>query len=447
MTRFLLSNRIRPLGLLSARAAALCLVAAVAISVRADDPPGSETPPAESPKTESPTAKTPSPKPTPAKAIWYKPAVATKILIDKGLKRLKATAASTPWVLPDDAKVTEKLADFTKVAAANHDAAKNAKHESLEISGDRETLSKAQARYTELKGYADKPDSIPHKIAARFRSEQEMMQALQQDLNQQVETINKLQPKLQGQFVADIPGALKAAIIDWMLARNNLIMAYNAAKTDFDPLDKQYRALADDPEAAAALRSLGKKNHLGSAAFEQIQKSMAEAETVVNSGEVPFYRQGALDSVGAILNGTTPIVILIQSTNPNAPSWAPADMLAKAGVAIDATSPEVQLTFSGNGARVIKCHQVLVPKLRIGKYVLENLKFLAMPDDAKDLGLELANSELKAYDQTPDRETWLYKFEKKAESAEEAKPTDTKPDEPKPADSQAAKPDDKTEAK
>jgi hypothetical protein len=58
---------------------------------------------------------------------------------------------------------------------------------------------------------------------------------------------------------------------------------------------------------------------------------------------------------------------------------------------------------------------VIVPKLHLGKYVLENLEFLAMPDDAKDLGAQLLSKELNGYDVTPDVEKWLFKLVKKEE--------------------------------
>ena len=330
-----------------------------------------------------------------------KPAVAIKTLTQNGLKKLKATSTSIPWTLPDDAKTCEKLADFSKAAAAHRAAARKVKQVSKETTKDSDILSKAEARYTELKNYSDKPATIPHRIAVKFRSQQDLMQAIETDMNNQVNTINTLRPKLQGKFVADMPPELKAAIVDWMTARNNLILATIPAKPIFDDLDKQYRTLAEDADVAAALKSLGKKNHLGSPEFEQDQKSMAESEATAMSGDVPFYREGAYDSVGALLNDSLPIIVRIESVNPQALSWAPAELLIKSGIKIDPAAPSATLTFNSNGKRVVECRQVTVPKLRIGKYVLENLKFLAMPDDAKDLGTQIVNSELKSYDQNP----------------------------------------------
>jgi hypothetical protein len=389
---------------------ALFAIVAATFPAQADDAPTIAAPPV------APT------KVVPPRFVPLKPEAAIKVLTDKGLKKLKATTSSIPWVLPDDAKTHEKLADFLKVAAANHAAAKAAKAEAAQIVKDRETLSKAEPRYSELKGYADKPDTIPQKIASRFRNQQEMMQALQQDLNDQVNTLNKLRPKLAGKFAGDMPASLKSAIADWMLANNNLILADFPAKPIFDELDKKYRALADDPEVATALKSLGKKNHLGSTEFDQDRKAMAECEATAMSGEVPFYREGALDSVGAILNETTPVIVRIDSVNGQSASWAPTDVLAKAGITVDPSAPMVTLNFSGNAKRTVQCRLVVVPKLRFGKYVLENVKFLAMPDDAKDLGVQITSAELKGYDQTPDRETWLYKFVKQ----EQPKPDEAK---------------------
>lgn len=409
----------------------LLAIATAVVPARAADVPGSDAP-ASTPPNGAPPKGAP-PKGVPPKFVPVKPAVAVKTLTQKGLTKLKPTPTAISWVLADDVKTCEKLADFYKVVTAQRVAAKKAKEESAQISKDRETLSKAEARYSELKGYNEKPDTIPRQVAARFRSQQEMMQALQQDLNDHVNTINKLRPRLQGKFISDMPASLKAALTDWMLARNNLILAYPAAKADFSDLDKRYKDLADDADVTTALRSLGKKNHLGSPEFEQAQKAIAETEATATSGDVPFYREGPLDSVAAILNETLPIAIRIESVNPQAPSWAPTEVLTKAGITIDPAAPMVTLNFTGSSKRTIQCRQVVVPKLRFGKYVLENLKFLAMPDDAKDLGIELANSELKAYDQTADRETWLYKFAKQ--------------DQPKPDDDKTAKPTTKSEEK
>jgi hypothetical protein len=408
MVRFPVSMVGQHLARISAVVVALLAISIAILSTRADDTPATDAPATDAPATAPP-------KVAPPKFIPMKPEAATKTLTDKGLKKLKPTATAISWVLSDDATVCEKLAEFSKLAAAHRAAAKATKAKSIEISKDSDVLSKAEARYTELKGYAEKPETIPRKIMAHFRSQQEMLQALQQDLNDQITTINKLRPKVQGQFAGDLAGSLKAAIVEWMTARNNLILGYATALAEFADLDKRYHDLADDADVATALKSLGKKNHLGSPEFEQIQKAMTAAAATIDSGEVPFYREGALDTVGAVLNDTLPVAMRIQSVQPNSPNWAPTELLAKAGIKVDPASPEVTLNISGNGNRSIKCRQVIVPKLRIGKFMLENLQFLAMPDDAKDLGLQISSNALKSYDQTPDRETWLYKFVKQAE--------------------------------
>jgi hypothetical protein len=360
-------------------------------------------------------------------------AVALKTLADKGLTKQKATPTSIPWVLPDDAKVAEKLAPLRKAELAHRAAAKKVKDLIVEVAKDRDALAKAEAHYQEIKVYADKPDSIPRNIAARFRNQQEMQQALQADINAQVTTINELRPKLQGKFVGEMPPILKTAITDWMAARNNLIIAYLAADKDFGELDGKYQELEKDPEIIAALKVLGKKYHLGSAEYEQDRKAIAATESKALTGEVPFYREGSYDYVGALLNETTPVIVRIESVNAQSASWAPTEVLTKAGITIDPKAPVATLTFNGNGKRTIQCRQVIVPKLRLGKYVLENLPFLAMPDDAKDLGMQIVNRDLKGYDQTPDQATWTCKFVKQGEPApEESKPakaaTPAKPD-------------------
>lgn len=363
---------------------------------------------------------------------------AMETLKQKGLTKQKPVAGNVYWTLDDDAKVHEKLEAFRKADAAQRDAAKKAHTDSVTTSKDRDALSKAEKRYQELKPYADKPDSIPPQIRRKFRSEQEMRQALVDDLNDAVNTINKLRPKVNGQFAGSMAPALKATITDWMIARNNLIQAYLAAEPEFNELNKKYKELAEDPEAAAALKTLGKKNHLGSKDFEADQKAMATAETTALSGDVPFFREGMGDFLGGLLNETTPVVVRLESVNAQSGNWAPATLLTKAGITIDSSAPPLTLTFTGNGKRVIQCRQVIVPKLRLGKYVLENLKFLAMPDDAKDLGTQLMSKELVAYDLTPDVEKWLFKIVKKEQPKsddDDDKPATPATEKPKPGKS------------
>ena len=348
----------------------------------------------------------------PARAADDPMAGAMDVLKQKGLTKLKPTTTTIPWVLDDEAKVHEKLESFRKADAIYRQAAKKVKDDSVFTAKDRDVLSKAQKRFDELKGYAEKPETIPRQVARKFRSVEQMKQALAADMKDARDKIALLAPKLNG----GMPAALKAEIIDWMTASENLVLAYLAAEPEFGGLKQKYMELADDADVAAALNSLGKKHRLGSKEFEQDQKAMAAAEATVLSGDVPFYREGMFDYIGGMVNDATPVVFRIDTVNTKSGNWISAAALAKAGVTIDPSAPTVALTISGNGAkRTIQCRQVMVPKLRLGKYVLENLEFLAMPDDAKDLGAQLLSKELNGYDVTPDVEKWLFKLVKKEE--------------------------------
>jgi hypothetical protein len=339
-------------------------------------------------------------------------ASAMDVLKQKGLTKLKPTTATVPWVLDDEAKVHEKLEAVRKAEAMYRQAAKKVKDDSVISARDRDVLSKAQKRFDELKAYAEKPETIPRQFARKFRSQDQMRQALAADMKDAHDKIMLLAPKLNG----GMPAALKAEIVNWMTASDNLIVAYLTAEPEFRELNQKYKELAKDAEVATALKTLGKKHRLGSKDFEQDQKAMAAAEATVLSGDVPFYREGMFDYIGGMVNETTPAVFRIDTVNTKSGNWIAAATLAKAGVTIDPSAQSVMLTISGNGAkRTIQCRQVIVPKLRLGKYVLENLSFLAMPDDAKDLGAQLLSKELNGYDVTPDVEKWLFKLVKKEE--------------------------------
>jgi hypothetical protein len=342
------------------------------------------------------------------------PAAATDLLAQKGLSKVKPTATSVPWVLADDSKVHDELEAFRKGEVTHRTAAKRVKDEAAKTEKDRETLTKAEKRYQELKGYLDKPATIPRKLAARYRSSDELGRALLDELNSQAATINHLRPEVNGGYSGGMAPKLKTAITEWIIARNKLIIAYVAAEPDFSPLDKRYKELAEDADVAAALKSLGAKHRLGSPAFEQDKKTMAAVESTVMTDEVPFIRDGQFDALGGLLNETVPVAVQIESVNPKAGNWMPVDLLVKAGIAIDPTAPAVTLTFSANGKKTVyQCRQVIIPKLRFGKHVLENLQFLALPDDAKDLGPQLMSKELAGFDLTPDVDKWLFKMVKK----------------------------------
>ncbi len=330
-----------------------------------------------------------------------------------GLSQLRPTPTTISWVLADDAKVHDQLDAFRKAELVHRNSAKKVKDEAAKTAKDRDTLAKAEKRYQEVKGYLEKPETIPRKLASRYRSMPELGKALTDELNAQAATINSLRPEVNGRFTGSMAPKLKAAINDWMNARNTLIVAYLAAAPEFFELDKQYKVLTEDADVTAALKSLGSKHRLGSPGFEQDKKAMAAVESTVMTDEVPFTRDG-LDALGGLLNETLPIAISIESVNPKAGNWIPIDLLVKAGVAVDPSAPAVALTLSANGKKTVyQCRQVTVPKLRFGKNVLENLQFLALPDEAKDLGPQLMSKELAGFDLTPDLDKWVFKLVKK----------------------------------
>ncbi|HEV3418147.1 MAG TPA: hypothetical protein VG056_15080, partial [Pirellulales bacterium] len=213
-------------------------------------------------------------------------------LAQKGLARLKPTTTIIYWVFADEAKVHAALDDFRKADAADRAVAKRVKEESAATAKDRDVLSKAEKRYQELIAYKSKPDTVPRQLRARFRNADQMMQAINGEIDTQADTINRLRPRLTGGKAGGIPASLKKAITDWMESRDNLILAYLAAEPDFSNLAKRYQELADDPDVAAALKSLGRNHRLGSKDFEQDKKAMAAAASAYLSGEVPMYREG-----------------------------------------------------------------------------------------------------------------------------------------------------------
>ncbi len=359
---------------------------------------------------------------------------AVQTLTQKGLVKQKPAGGIVAWVLEDEAKLHQKLDAVRKAERAERDAAKKVKTDSASVAKDRETLSKAEKHYQEIKPLTEKPETIPPNIAKRFRNRQAMVDALISDLNSTVATINRLKPKVEGEFVGGMAPALKATITDWMKARNELILAYLATEPLFTGLNEKYTELQKDGDVAGALQELGKNNRLGSKEFEQGQTLMAAAVKTALSGEIPFYRDGLMDSIGGLLNETNSVAVRIDTMNAKAGNWAPALELAKAGIQVDPGPPTAALTLSGGGGRrVIQCRKAIVPKLRFGNVVLENLPFLALPDDAKELGMQISSKELRGFDTTADVEKWTFKLVKKEiPKTDEDKPATSDPDGSKP---------------
>jgi hypothetical protein len=313
----------------------------------------------------------------PARAADDPIATAMDVLQKKGLSKLKPMTGAIPWVLDDEAKVHEKLEALRKAEVNYRQAAKKVKEDSVVSAKDRDVLSKAQKRFEELKGYAEKPETIPRKFARKFRSQDQMRQALAAEMKDAHDKILLLAPKLNG----GMPAALKAEIIDWMTASDNLIVAYLTSEPEFRELNQKYKGLADDADVVGALKTLDKKHRLGSKEFEQDQKAMAAAEATVLSGDVPFYHEGMFDYICGMVNETTPAVFRIDTVNTKSGNWIAAATLAKTGITIDPSAPSVMLTISGNGSK----RMILLSK------------------------------ELNGYDVTPDVEKWLFKLVKKEE--------------------------------
>ena len=361
---------------------------------------------------------------------------AVQTLTQKGLVKQKPVGGIVPWVLEDETKLHQKLESVRRAERAERDAAKKVKTDSASVAKDRETLSKAEKHYQEIKPFTEKPETIPPNIVKRFRNRQAMVDALISDLNSTVATINRLKPKVEGEFVGGMAPALKTTITDWMKARNDLILGFLAAEPLFTELNEKYTELQKDADVAAALQELGKNNRLGSKEFEQGRTLMAAAAKTALSGDIPFYREGLMDSIGGLLNETNSVAVQIDTMNPKAGNWAPALELAKAGIQVDPGPPTAALTLSGGGGgkRVIQCRKAIVPKLRFGNVVLEKLPFLALPDDAKDLGMQISSKELRGFDTTADVEKWTFKLVKKEmPKTDEDKPATSDADGSKPA--------------
>ncbi len=206
------------------------------------------------------------------------PPLPVKVLAEKGLTRAKGGGPSTSWTIPDDAKMHAALDDFRKAAAEEKAAGKKVKLESRLIEKQREELANAEKDYATLDGYKQKPETIPPKIARRFRSPQEMQQAFVDQYNADINTLNTLRPKLNSGNVGGMVASLKKVIEDWMTARNAVAAGYAAAKDQLDGLADKYKALGEDADVAAALKTLGKKHRLGSQDFVDDQKLLADVE-------------------------------------------------------------------------------------------------------------------------------------------------------------------------
>jgi len=176
-----------------------------------------------------------------------------------------------------------------------------------------------------------------------------------------------------------------------MKARNQLAVAsLQAARTAEETMAK-YQELADDPNVRKALERLGPENNrLGpTPALERNLKRIQKNDDRLLTDQVMGFHGGEEENVfhvEAILNDRATALFALR---PHAEfSLVPEHVLREAGIPYDA---EWKVEQKANGVE-FRTNPVVIPALRLGKFVSTEIEAFVLPADVRNLKGSLANN-------------------------------------------------------
>jgi hypothetical protein len=175
---------------------------------------------------------------------------------------------------------------------------------------------------------------------------------------------------------------VQSRLVELTRNRNALAIAVLWVRSTVSELQRQYRELADDPQVAAALTNLGDKHRLGP--DKDYHKQIGKFHRLALTDHLPLYLQSDRYRFCALASEQTPLTF----------SWREDDgvtlitssMVERLGLQIPATAPIVQQQV---GNRRLATRRIVIPSLRLGRFLLRDLEAFVLPPEGEDLGATL----------------------------------------------------------
>jgi len=215
-----------------------------------------------------------------------------------------------------------------------------------------------------------------------------------EDVKRQQTLVDKLRKQVIAPLEFGASPPVKAAMLELIAARDELGLAMLDIRSLTAGLDESYEQLRRDPEVAVALERLGPQHRLGPVKnYHSELKRLSKLEPLVFTAEGLMYRESGKFRVSAILNESVPAIFSWSETSE--PAVIPASLAQALGIEIDPAAQRItQRTPDG---RELSLQAVKIPKLRIGKVVVENVEAFVLPPEGEDQGARLGAISLRDY--------------------------------------------------
>jgi len=313
----------------------------------------------------------------PVLAADLTPAEATEVLTKKELVR-----KGTTWILSDEVKLAENLTALPTLEKKARDA--SLKFEDL-IKGNKvgmPQMKKLRDEYEQIQKLLKAPNLTPQQQSNLAVEHDKRVMAIQQ---LEKTTINLRMNPLNPAFIV--------ASQELSTARTELTNAVLQIQKAVPTLEDKYQALKEDAEVKTALAALGSGAKLGPLKpYAKELTKIATAEKMVFGDVLPLYRIGNNIVYDAFVDDKV-LPLGYRTTSESA--IMQVDVLESVGIKIPADAPTVTLTVDG---AQYPCRLAKIPKIRVGRYELENVDVLVTPAAAKFLGPWLGTKSYAQYE-------------------------------------------------
>lgn len=192
---------------------------------------------------------------------------------------------------------------------------------------------------------------------------------------------------------ADATSPLSKAAIELSNRRAALAIALLAVRRADGETRARYEQLQKDPAVRAALAALGSNAVLGPLENYRVElpRRLDRLIAAVFTDALPIYRRSKRYRVSLILNERAPFTF--SYVEEDVPTVIPASLVQLAELEFDEAAAWKNLRF---GERIIAGREVVIPQLRVGRFVLEDVRAWALPPEAEDLGARIGRGALKS---------------------------------------------------
>ncbi|MDX1964913.1 MAG: hypothetical protein SFX18_17315 [Pirellulales bacterium] len=296
------------------------------------------------------------------------------------LAKYSLSKQGSAWILPAEAEIAKEYANFGALEKKYTEIAKKFNQFVAQSIEARKVFDQALDELKKIEPLLEAPTTPPNQKAQ-----------LTAQYNQRVLLIKQAEPLLVILDGQDENPTYKELSTAYCAAKNALTASFAVLKEGLPQLDEKYAELKSNEEVLAALKAAGGK--LGPAKSYKLDKrKLALYDTELLGHTHTLLRDRQRVVVMSLVNEKGPLLVHF---NPDQEfSLFQQSDLAEAGITPEADAATVTLTA---GDKKFECKQIKIPKLRLGKYVWENIEGLAMPAEAKDFGNMLGANAISEY--------------------------------------------------